>query len=492
MSPRPLPDLRAFAGAFLALLGACSAPREATVERWGELRAVLREGRTEGRVELARAERPGAVGIGALAGLAGEVVVLDGRATVSRARAARHAARAPRRPAPGERATFLALQTPARWSESRLGAIGDLAELETAVAERLAALGSTRARRAPSSSPAGARARLPRAERAPAPSPRRRRRPSATPSARALADAQVLLVGFFAEGQEGRLTHHGQRSHVHVLHGLAGHVDEVALDAARCCAWRSTDVDAPAELEACLAVVGPARAATCAALRALRSLAGRASAPSSARELEDAYYDTADGRLAAADMAVRLRSERAGGATRRLVTWKGPCEAQGATGVARAELEGPADAAHLARVAEAAGLALAASDAPEDALAAAGLAVVQARRTERWAAPLVGADGATRAELALDLVEYRLGARVVRHAELELEARGATTLDELEHLAAALAAAHPGRLRAWPWSKTALGRALERLQEAGELDDRVAGDELSDAGYDAVEAALRG
>ena len=40
----------------------------------------------------------------------------------------------------------------------------------------------------------------------------------------------VQLVGFFAEGAAGRLTHHTHRSHLHAVAGdVMGHLDEVAL-----------------------------------------------------------------------------------------------------------------------------------------------------------------------------------------------------------------------------------------------------------------------
>jgi hypothetical protein len=43
----------------------------------------------------------------------------------------------------------------------------------------------------------------------------------------------VELVGFFAEGAAGRLTHHGRRSHLHaVADEVMGHLDEVALERA--------------------------------------------------------------------------------------------------------------------------------------------------------------------------------------------------------------------------------------------------------------------
>ena len=57
----------------------------------------------------------------------------------------------------------------------------------------------------------------------------------------------------------------------------------------------------------------------------------------------DRYLDTADGRLAAAGWACRLRTRRVGGAARTFVSLKGPPEATSGALHRRPELEGPAD-----------------------------------------------------------------------------------------------------------------------------------------------------
>ena len=77
--------------AYLAFLGltafaGCAAPTwNGKVAQWGTMRAVLQEGRTEGRVSLAEACRePHSFGVGALEGLTGEVLILDGVAWTAR------------------------------------------------------------------------------------------------------------------------------------------------------------------------------------------------------------------------------------------------------------------------------------------------------------------------------------------------------------------------------------------------------------------------
>ena len=55
------------------------------VRQDGSMRAVMRDGQTEGRVLLSEvAEGPGAIAVGALEGLGGEVTIVEGEAWVSR------------------------------------------------------------------------------------------------------------------------------------------------------------------------------------------------------------------------------------------------------------------------------------------------------------------------------------------------------------------------------------------------------------------------
>jgi acetolactate decarboxylase len=55
------------------------------IEQWGAMREVLAEGKTEARINLAElTKKPHAYAVGALAGLEGEILVLDGRVLVSR------------------------------------------------------------------------------------------------------------------------------------------------------------------------------------------------------------------------------------------------------------------------------------------------------------------------------------------------------------------------------------------------------------------------
>lgn len=248
------------------------------------------------------------------------------------------------------------------------------------------------------------------------------------------------------------------------------------------------------EVEARRALVGASRAERLEALARLREVDGTTCTGFELREQVDRYHDLSDGRLAAGDRALRLRE--VGG--ERLLTYKGPAEVFGGAAVARVELELPWSPRALELVLEqlsAGGIELAApvEGLPEEAdaaLAALGLVEVQRRATRRRAA-LLERDGEPVAELCLDEVRYRAGARQVVHREVEVESRGATGPEELVALADALCAADGGAWLDWPWSKTALGVALDALEARGELAELLVGEELTDAGHARVDAWLR-
>ena len=104
------------------------------VEHWGAMREVLREGRTEGRIDLGEVLGPNTIAVGASAGLAAEITVLAGKAHLAEVvdPGSAQGLRV-RAPAAGEQATLLVLTQVAEWSEHPLGALPDLASLEASV-----------------------------------------------------------------------------------------------------------------------------------------------------------------------------------------------------------------------------------------------------------------------------------------------------------------------------------------------------------------------
>ncbi|MCA8979502.1 MAG: acetolactate decarboxylase [Planctomycetes bacterium] len=217
-----------------ALAGCAATSADPELRSWGELRRVLRGGEVEGRVELEAECRPGDFGLGALEGLAGEVLVRDGEAWVSRS-AADGTLEPARRAQPGERATLLVLAQVDEWTEVRLPELDGLAALETAVADEARRAGVDTDRpfvflldgtvvdlelhvlngACPFAQP---------------PPP-----PEHMPHRARIQGRTLQLLGIYAQGAEGVLTHHGRASHVHCLSEgatpVVGHVDELHLAA---------------------------------------------------------------------------------------------------------------------------------------------------------------------------------------------------------------------------------------------------------------------
>lgn len=200
---------------------------------WGSMMEVLRNGQTEGRVNLARMEGDSIIGVGALAQLTGELTIDGGRAHITAVTGSEVTFP---EVGPDTQATLLAIADVPEWVEIPLSPVANLGELEGAIAGAAAQQGiDTTAIPAlpfrvegrfedlclhvlngscPIAHPDG-------------PEPWR------------LTDAQAegTLVGFYAENAGGKLTHHGQRSHVHAIVETSaggeagGHVDATRIPA---------------------------------------------------------------------------------------------------------------------------------------------------------------------------------------------------------------------------------------------------------------------
>lgn len=187
--------------------------------------------------------------------------------------------------------------------------------------------------------------------------------------------------------------------------------------------------------------------------------------------LRDVYLEARDGGLGERGLALRLRRE--GGAWS--VTLKGDERRAPGGAVERTEVEGAwteEGAAAVAAELERRGLdadglrAAAGRPEPVEAMRRRGFRVVQDRRTRRRRAGVSGPGGSDgdAAEIAADAVAYRApgGGRVV-HREVEVEAAPGAPAELPGRVAAELRERLGGRLRPWPHSKLATGRALAEV-----------------------------
>jgi alpha-acetolactate decarboxylase len=214
--------------ALVAGLAACSAPGwDGRVERWGTLRAVMRDGDKGGRVVVEDVVRPSSVGLGALAGLEGELLVLDGFAWAGRSASSGTSVE---RVTGEDEAALLFLAEVPRWRTATL-IIATQAETFSPHA-----YGAVYGARAPSTIPVVFHGKLTDVEahvlagRCPYASGDTS---GEDPVVRTFAKANGTLVGFWTQEPPGELTHHGSSLHWHVLldepERFVGHLDRGRL-----------------------------------------------------------------------------------------------------------------------------------------------------------------------------------------------------------------------------------------------------------------------
>ncbi len=225
----PLP----FTLLLLASLSACATPdapaEVGTLQQWGQLRNVMRDGETFRRVRLSQVARPGTWGVGALAELAGEVTVLDGVVTIAEVR---HGEPHLRAATSRDFATLLVLAEADGWAEREVVA-ARTPDVDVVLDAGVRALGFD-----PEAKPVAIRLEGEFDEldlhviagNCPIANP-----DGPAPWRWSGAGARGTLVGVFAPGRAGDLTHHTHPFHLHALvttpegETVSGHVDDVAF-----------------------------------------------------------------------------------------------------------------------------------------------------------------------------------------------------------------------------------------------------------------------
>lgn len=215
----------------IVALAAVSCSRwDGAIERHGSMRQVMREGSTGPRISLDAAARSSrTVAIGALERLDGEIAIVDGETWVSRARGGRVHSEPVLNS--GLSATLLASADVPSWRRTEVAS--DVASLDDFLASSAGPCGLE-------AYPAWPfviqgelldleahvlRGACPHAGEVPE---------GKEPARRRFERVRGRLVGFYAPDSGGELTHHGERSHVHVVivgwdEPFVGHVDSVRV-----------------------------------------------------------------------------------------------------------------------------------------------------------------------------------------------------------------------------------------------------------------------
>jgi alpha-acetolactate decarboxylase len=208
-------------------------------EQFGTMREVMHDGSTGGRVALAHVHERGCYAVGALAGLAGEVTVDDGVVYVERCPGSTPGLGTfpPDSPLPqDQQATLLSVARVAAWRDVPLADAVDDAALTAALAGALRnAIGAQQEQQQPvpfrvEGTVAELTVHCVRGQSPTDPADR-----SKLPWTRTTGQpVSVTLIGFYAPGREGELTHHGTALHVHALllidgRRTAAHADKFRL-----------------------------------------------------------------------------------------------------------------------------------------------------------------------------------------------------------------------------------------------------------------------
>jgi alpha-acetolactate decarboxylase len=219
---------------FLALAlaaGACSTPGwNGSVDSWGSMSEVMRDGKTQARVSLVDATHGSTiVGIGTLTGLQGEIAIVDSVAWVARIDHGRlECGRGART---GDRATLLATADVRRWKTVAIDRDLSPAELDAFLAStaRDFGLGQRPWPFVVEGDLADVEAHVLNGQ-CPYAGPVD---PKHEPIRRSFPLVRARLVGFYAPNAVGELVHHGQATHVHVLveepEVFVGHVDSASV-----------------------------------------------------------------------------------------------------------------------------------------------------------------------------------------------------------------------------------------------------------------------
>ena len=214
---------------FLLLAGACAAPAAPGLRTWGTFREALRDGRSEARIALEGLATGHTIGVGALAGLAGEITIVDGETLVATSEPGAATANV-RAAGPGDHATLLVVDDVPEWRPYELGDVRSYDELEARIATQLQRLGCDPT----AATPVRVRGKAPHLALHVIAGSCPFANPGGPPPWRFAGAAEhVELVGFYVEGAAGRLTHHDRTSHLHAVCDAAmGHLDDVALTGA--------------------------------------------------------------------------------------------------------------------------------------------------------------------------------------------------------------------------------------------------------------------
>lgn len=214
------------------VIAACSRTSPSPLPKvavWGALREMIHEGRIEGRVDVASVATPHTYGLGALAGMRGEVTIVDGTAWTAvglhdGGRASGETTR--------ESAALLVAATVPAWRDVVIETDIPAADLDARIESYIAASGIATDVAVPFVVSGGVDATW-HVLNGP-PSVGEDPHDHARNAVVGRHTGSATVVGFFSTKHQGVFTHMGQKVHAHVVapkSSLAAHADELSIRA---------------------------------------------------------------------------------------------------------------------------------------------------------------------------------------------------------------------------------------------------------------------
>lgn len=195
-------------------------PSAPTVQQFGAMKAVMRDGQTEARVALKDVVAlPHAYAIGALEGLNGEIAIIDGAVWVARVGEEGLHVTGPE-VVDTDQATMLTVAHVEHWTEHKTGAVLAGSALEAWIERTAAAQGIDTAKPFPFLIEGEVVGLDVHVMKGYCPVATDASTQDNQPWHWSLADGatvQAMIVGFFAKDAAGVMTHHGTSIHAHVL-----------------------------------------------------------------------------------------------------------------------------------------------------------------------------------------------------------------------------------------------------------------------------------
>jgi hypothetical protein len=232
------------------------------------------------------------------------------------------------------------------------------------------------------------------------------------------------------------------------------------------------------EVEATLIICSENPQEDVATIAALSSIEGYALTPVEPIRIQDYYVDSPDRALHTADFSLRLRETD----TTLWLTLKGPPRSLEEGIVEHLEIEAPWGDESIRSISielaqQGIGLPpvpdIVNQATPSAVLAQWGLEMVQRRenyRQVRNLRPVQEEASQTLAELSIDSVVYHFDSRVVRHYEVEIEAKTPSGIKILSPVVHSLTGSYPSFLQRWGHGKLSTGKAIELLLHQGALE----------------------